>query len=176
MKKADLRIGNGIAVTLDPQRRIIKDASVVIDDGKIIAIDKTNKIDTLCEGLMTEDNVYWSSMLTCLENIRAGTTCACEPGGRYMDRVGQAYKETGLWGIISWLATEKWSDEYGVLDHLAEKKPIKANLAKMEGVVQNWHGAAKRVPPSFLYLKKGDWPQSIRKLDSNQIWFPLRKP
>lgn len=190
-RKTDLRIDNGIVITLDPQRRILKDASVVIDEGKIIAIDKTEKIKTLYdpkkkidaqgnmilpglidvhlhnihqlsrglgddidllgwvydrispyEALMTAEDVYWSSMLTCLENIRTGTTCACDPGGRYMDKVGQAYQQTGLRGIISWPATDEWSDEFGVPDHLAAKKPVEATIAKMEEVVKNWHGAA----------------------------------
>ena len=40
----DLLIENGLIITMDSRRRIIKDGAIAIDEGKIIALDKTEKL------------------------------------------------------------------------------------------------------------------------------------
>lgn len=41
---ADLRIDNGVILTLDPERRIIKDGSIVIDKDRITDVGKTKEM------------------------------------------------------------------------------------------------------------------------------------
>lgn len=43
----DILIKNGILVTMDPERRIFMDGTIVIDDGRIIDLGKTGKIEKL---------------------------------------------------------------------------------------------------------------------------------
>ncbi|MEM2897102.1 MAG: amidohydrolase family protein, partial [Candidatus Bathyarchaeia archaeon] len=40
----DLLIKNGLIITMDSKRRIIKEGAIAIDEGKIIALDKTEKL------------------------------------------------------------------------------------------------------------------------------------
>ncbi|MEM3506424.1 MAG: amidohydrolase [Candidatus Bathyarchaeia archaeon] len=40
----DLLIKNGLIITMDPKRRISKDGAMAIEEGKIIALDKTEKL------------------------------------------------------------------------------------------------------------------------------------
>lgn len=94
------------------------------------------------EACLTDEDVYLSAMLSCIEMIRTGTTCASDPGGYQVDNIGRAYEETGMRGIVSWAGMDQWTDDRPLPDELPGKKGTAETLAEMERVVSTWHGAA----------------------------------
>src|SRR5262245_26684090 len=50
------------------------------------------------EARLSEEDAYWSTLLSCAEMIRAGVTCHADPGGHVMDGVGRALTECGVRG------------------------------------------------------------------------------
>lgn len=53
------------------------------------------------ESSLTEEDVYYSALLYCIQAIRAGITGFAESGGRHMDRTADAVLETGMRAAIA---------------------------------------------------------------------------
>lgn len=53
------------------------------------------------ESNMTEEDSYISTLLCCLEQIRAGVTCFAEPGGQFVSGMAKGVKEAGIRGILA---------------------------------------------------------------------------
>ncbi len=78
---------------------------------------------------LTEEDVYWGSMLACLEMIRSGTTCFVDM--YFMeDSVAKAALNSGLRAFLS----------YGMIDLGMEEKREKEIKITKE-FVDRWHGA-----------------------------------
>ncbi|MBI2305160.1 MAG: amidohydrolase [Chloroflexi bacterium] len=92
------------------------------------------------EALLTQEDTYVSTMLTCLMAIQTGTTCLADPGGYPMDGVAQALVDSGMRGIVSWAGMDQWSSDRALPDNLPGKKSTEDTLAAMEGLVKKWHG------------------------------------
>jgi len=184
----ELMIVHGTVITVDPDRRIIKDGAVVIDRDRILDVGKTgsmrqkyeskkvidaeNKIvmpgmvdshvhnvQMLTRGLgddidligwcfdriypfetlMTERDTYVSALLCAMEMIRTGTTCVCDPGGYRMDNVGDALKDIGMRGILSWAGMDQWSPDRNPPDGFPGKLSTQETLREEERLVQKWH-------------------------------------
>lgn len=139
-------------VTMDKERRLIRDGALAVDNGKIVDVGKTRDIagkynqaerkfdakdqlitpgfidchchstQSLARGLtdnvflntwlhdriypyessMTASDTYISSMLTCLELIKTGTTCFADPGGyHHIDQVVRAAEESGIRAVLA---------------------------------------------------------------------------
>ncbi|MBI2361387.1 MAG: amidohydrolase [Deltaproteobacteria bacterium] len=92
------------------------------------------------EVLLDDESTYLSALLCCLEMIRTGTTCVCDPGGYRMDNVGRALVETGMRGIITWAGMDQWSDDRPLPDGLPGKLGTAETLKVEEKLVKDWNG------------------------------------
>jgi 5-methylthioadenosine/S-adenosylhomocysteine deaminase len=92
------------------------------------------------ETLLTDEATYLSALLCCVEMIRTGTTCVCDPGGYRMDNVGRALIESGMRGIITWSGMDQWSDDRPLPDGLPGKLNTEETLKVEEKLVKDWHG------------------------------------
>ncbi len=83
------------------------------------------------EAKLTAEDIYWGTMLACLEMIRSGTTCFVD---MYLeeDAVARAVLDSGLRAFLS----------YGMIDLGSEDKREK-ELRITEGFVRRWHGAGE---------------------------------
>ncbi len=93
------------------------------------------------EARLSEEDIYASARLCCLEMIRTGTTTFADPGGRYMDAVAEAVKESGLRGIIAVASMDQSPDEWPLPEGLAPTTTQQA-LEESSGLMDRWHGAA----------------------------------
>ncbi|QNB45938.1 amidohydrolase family protein [Thermanaerosceptrum fracticalcis] len=81
------------------------------------------------EAHLTEEDIYWGTMLSILEMIKSGTTCFADMYF-YMDQVAQAVEETGIRASLS----------RGMIG-LGDKAELA--LRESEEFVQKWHGKAQ---------------------------------
>jgi len=92
------------------------------------------------ETLLGDEATYLSALLCCIEMIRTGTTCVCDPGGYRMGNVGRALAESGMRGIIAWSGMDQWSDDRPLPDGLPGKLNTEETLKVEEQLVKDWHG------------------------------------
>jgi len=80
------------------------------------------------EAKLTEEDIYWGTMLACLEMIRSGTTCFVD---MYLkeDSVAKAVLDSGLRAFLS----------YGMID-LGQKSKKEEELRITKDFVMKWHG------------------------------------
>jgi 5-methylthioadenosine/S-adenosylhomocysteine deaminase len=101
------------------------------------------------ESVLTEEDVYHSARLSCLEMIKAGTTSFIDSGGRHMHRVADAAIESGIRAAIA----RSTMDVGGVVDAGMLETPEDA-IARTEDLYRAYH-------------QKGD--------GRIEIWFALRQ-
>jgi 5-methylthioadenosine/S-adenosylhomocysteine deaminase len=82
------------------------------------------------ESKLTEEDVYWASLLGIAEMLRSGTTTFCDMYF-FMDAVAQAVKESGLRAVLS----------YGIIAPQPGGKARK-ELALTEKFLEDWHKKA----------------------------------
>ncbi|WNY25218.1 amidohydrolase family protein [Methanolapillus millepedarum] len=82
------------------------------------------------EAELTAEDVYWGSMLGCLEMIRSGTTAFCDMYF-FMDETGKAVEKAGIRGCLSYGMIELFDEERG-----------NSELLKGERLVREWQGKA----------------------------------
>ncbi|MBI4495786.1 MAG: amidohydrolase [Deltaproteobacteria bacterium] len=90
------------------------------------------------------DQVYWSTLLACLEMIRSGTTTFCDMY-LFEDRVAQAAREAGMRAMVGEVLYDFPSPHYG---------PLEKGFAFTENLIQNWRGdplITIAVEPHALY-------------------------
>lgn len=92
------------------------------------------------ETLLDDEGTYLSALLCCIEMIRTGTTCVCDPGGYRMDNVGRALVETGMRGTITWAGMDQWSDDRPLPEGMPGKLSTEETLKVEEKLVKDWHG------------------------------------
>ncbi|MBI4307477.1 MAG: amidohydrolase [Chloroflexi bacterium] len=187
-----LLIKNGIIVTMDSSRRIVRDGAVAVEGDVITAVDKASKlvgfpadkvidansnivmpgfVDThhhhwesiprgvaddaplhiLTERLyplgpaVSEEDVYLSAMLSCIEHIRHGTICSLDPGGPHMDSVAQAVADSGMRGVISYFGADLFAGDIKESRNVPSNWPGKLStdqvVAEEERLFKRWHGA-----------------------------------
>jgi 5-methylthioadenosine/S-adenosylhomocysteine deaminase len=186
----DLKIEHGTVITLDGQRRILKDGAIAIQGDRIVAVDKAaalagqpaartidasgrlvlpglvsvhcHNVQALArglgddlpvepwtygrmlpyEGLLTEEDAYWSTLLNCAEMIRTGTTCHADPGGHVMDGVGRALTECGVRGVFAWAGMDESPKGFAPPADFPGRKSTEETLAANERLVKRWHRTA----------------------------------
>lgn len=82
------------------------------------------------EANLTAEDVYYGSLLGCLEMIRSGTTAFCDMYF-FMDETAKAVEKAGIRGCLS----------YGMIEFSNEEKGNK-ELAVNEKLVKDWQGKA----------------------------------
>lgn len=82
------------------------------------------------ERKLTEEDVYWASLLGIAEMLRSGTTTFCDMYF-FMDAVAQAVKESGMRALLS----------YGIIAPQPGEKARK-ELAVTEKFLEDWHKRA----------------------------------
>ncbi|MDV0447482.1 5-methylthioadenosine/S-adenosylhomocysteine deaminase [Methanosarcinaceae archaeon Ag5] len=82
------------------------------------------------EAELTAEDVYWGSMLGCLEMIRSGTTAFCDMYF-FMDETAKAVEKAGIRGCLSYGMIELFDEERG-----------NSELIKGERLVKEWQGKA----------------------------------
>lgn len=82
------------------------------------------------EANLTPEDVYWGSLLGCLEMIRSGTTSFCDMYF-FMDETAKAVEKAGLRGCLA----------YGMIEFGDEEKAEK-EYAVNEKLVRDWQGKA----------------------------------
>ena len=150
MQNSTLKIqGARFIVTMDPQRRIIRDGSMLIEGQRITRVGKTSELEDLSadrvidatemvvtpgfcnahmhisyahatrgifpdnlgpqylpnvfklQGVMTEEEEYFTSLLAITELLKYGTTCFLDPGStKFLDACMQAYEDSGCRIIV----------------------------------------------------------------------------
>lgn len=99
------------------------------------ALDWLNRVHYGYEKTVSAEEAYVSSLLSCLEKIRTGTTCFCDPGGYHMDGVARAVGESGLRAVIS----QRTADQelpVGWPQDRRQQESLEAGLR----LVDAWHG------------------------------------
>ncbi len=90
------------------------------------------------EAKLNEKDVYWGSMLACVEMIKTGTTSFADMYF-FMDGTAKAVQETGMRANIS----------HGMID-LGNEEKRKKELKEGERIVKEWNGkAGGRITASF---------------------------
>jgi len=155
---SDIIIRRGIIVPMTEDRKVLKEGSIVIEEGKIIAVGSDEAINkeysadieidaskhivipglinththlamTLFRGVMenvsgmdwlerawsiesnlTREDVYWGSLLGCLEMIKSGTTCFADHYF-FMDAVVDAIRESGIRAALAQAIIEEGGPE-----------------------------------------------------------------
>lgn len=95
------------------------------------------------EALMNEEDVYWSTILACLEMIKSGTTCFVEACANplYYDAVGEAIKESGLKAILTRSTVEIPDSDWIFPGSFVEtSSQALENSLKM---IEKWEGAGE---------------------------------
>ncbi|WNY26838.1 amidohydrolase family protein [Methanolapillus ohkumae] len=82
------------------------------------------------EAELTAEDVYWGSLLGCLEMIRFGTTAFCDMYF-FMDETAKAVEKSGIRGCLSYGMIELFDEERG-----------NAEFIKGERLVREWQGKA----------------------------------
>jgi 5-methylthioadenosine/S-adenosylhomocysteine deaminase len=58
------------------------------------------------ESKLSEDDVYWGSLLACIEMLKSGTTAFCDMYF-FMDAVAKACEKAGIRGALSWAIVDR---------------------------------------------------------------------
>ncbi len=92
------------------------------------------------EGLLTEEENYWSAMLCVLELLRNGVTAFIDAGNYFPDQTARAVSEAGVRCVV---AKSSLDIAKSPLGSLPEKfiETTEQCLERAEAVVQKWHGA-----------------------------------
>ncbi len=109
------------------------------------------------EGNLENDDVYWGSLLGCLEMIKSGTTCFADLYF-YMDQVAEAVKESGLRANLA----------YGMIEQ-GDPEKREEELETATDLVENYEGAADgRITTMFgphsTYTCSTDCLKEVREL------------
>ena len=94
------------------------------------------------EALLTDEDAYWSTLLSCAEMIRTGITCHADPGGYAMDGVGQALTDCGMRGVFAWAGMDEFPKGHELLAGFPGRKTTEETLAASERLVKRWHKTA----------------------------------
>ncbi|GIN19152.1 amidohydrolase [Siminovitchia fordii] len=90
------------------------------------------------ESSLSEEDVFISSQLSCLEMIKSGTTAFIDAGGRYMHQVARSVLESGLRGVI----TCSTMDRGGNIPE-SMKSSAADNIRRNESLFNDFHGAGE---------------------------------
>lgn len=106
------------------------------------------------EAKLNREDIYWSSMLSIIENIKSGVTSFCDMYYE-MDRVGDAAIESGIRGVLTRGMTD--------VDGKGEEK-----LEEFDALYKNYQnkcgGRIKVVPaPHAIYTCSGEFLKEIAK-------------
>lgn len=82
------------------------------------------------EAKLSPDDVYWGSLLACIEMIKTGTT-SCADMYFSMGKTAEAIEKSGMRGLLS----------YGMID-LGDKEKAEKELNSSLSFVDQWHGKA----------------------------------
>jgi 5-methylthioadenosine/S-adenosylhomocysteine deaminase len=97
------------------------------------------------ESKLTEEAVYWGSLLACAEMIRSGTTCFCDMY-LFEDAVARAADDAGMRAVVGEVLFDFPSPNYG---------PIERGFAYSESLIDKWAGHPRitiAVEPHSPYL------------------------
>ena len=94
------------------------------------------------EAAMDERDTEISALLSCIEMIRTGTTCASDPGGYHVDAVGRAVQASGMRAVIAWAGMDRWPSDRPVPDALPGKLTTQGTIDVLERTTATWHHAA----------------------------------
>jgi 5-methylthioadenosine/S-adenosylhomocysteine deaminase len=105
------------------------------------------------EGKLTDEAVYWGSLLACAEMIRSGTTCFCDMY-LFEDAVARAAADAGIRAVVGEVLFDFPSPNYG---------PIEEGFTYTESLIEKWAGhplVTIAVEPHSPYLCV---PELLRK-------------
>lgn len=87
------------------------------------------------ESVLTEEDVYLSAQLACLEMIKSGTTSFADSGGRHMHKVAEAVIESGMRACVA----RSTMDIGGTVDGVMVESTHDA-IARTEDLYRGYHG------------------------------------
>jgi len=117
------------------------------------------------EAKLTDEAVYWGSLLACAEMIRSGTTCFCDMY-LFEDAVARAAADAGMRAVVGEVLFDFPSPNYG---------PIEKGFAYTESLIEKWAGhplVAIAVEPHSPYLCTPELLQKAADL-ANRHHLPL---
>ncbi len=89
---------------------------------------------------LSQETVYWGTLLGCIEMITSGTTCLAD-GYFFQDETVRAVNASGLRALLA----------QGVIDFPAPGVPDPAqNLAVAQRFLERWHGFSDRITPGLF--------------------------
>lgn len=90
------------------------------------------------ESRLTEEDVYWSAELACLQMLKSGTTAFADAGGTHMDRVADAVLEAGMRAALARSTMDK-----GEFIPESMKDTAERCIEKTEELYKKYHGAGE---------------------------------
>ncbi len=120
------------------------------------------------EALMTEEDTYWSAMMTCVEMVRTGTTTVADPGSYLMDSVARAWETFGMRGLLCWAGADQWSDDRALPKGFRGKMTTDETMLAEEALIDRWHGKAEgRIRVSAgVRVEPNCSPELLRRCDA----------
>ncbi len=88
------------------------------------------------ESTLTEDDVYFSALLFCLQEIKAGVTAFADAGGRHMHMVAKAVAKAGMRAAITRSMIDSGK---GILPQMVER--TEEAIANSDALFEEFHGA-----------------------------------
>lgn len=103
------------------------------------------------EGLLTEEEAYWSAALCVLEEIRHGATCIIDPGNYHPGQTVAAVARAGMRAVVAKSAMDVGRSPFGTLPPTFQETTEEA-YRRSEAVLKdfhNTHGGRIRASLSF---------------------------
>jgi len=120
------------------------------------------------ETIQTEEDAYYSTLLSCMEMISTGTTCVADPGGYRNDAVAKGFIDAGMRGMVSWAGMDLSPATRVLPDGFPGKLDLEETLLKEEEVVKKWHNACDG-------LIRGSYALRIESNVSEDLYFELNR-
>src|SRR5579883_1693022 len=156
----DLMVIDATLVTMDAQRRIIKDGAIAVHDGIIVAIGKSADLKPKYQAHETIDGRRFvitpglvnthvhvtderlASQCAALEMLRTGTTCFLEAGTiRFLDSVVDGLTEIGIRGRVG-----QWAWDFNPQDQSHPKAATDAAIRLLDDEIARYPaGAGQRI-------------------------------
>jgi 5-methylthioadenosine/S-adenosylhomocysteine deaminase len=92
------------------------------------------------DALLSEEDVYWGTLLDGIEQIRSGITCFTDPGGPHPEAVARAIQEVGTRGFIAFHTMDQAVSGHPIPETI--RSGVKAAVERTGEVYETWHGKA----------------------------------
>jgi len=161
-KTVNLRIDNGVISAVDEQPLPSSTDDVVVDGRGRFALP--GMINAPAEKRLTDDDVYWGSLLSLAEMIKSGTTQIADMYF-HTDSIARAVTDAHMRAVLSYGIVSDKLDGHG-----------KDELRKAQEVIERWEGASDgrirtAVSPHAIYTCGKDvWTAAVDLAQQKRVF------